>query len=62
MGHLVCRLVRFLGFHVLVVGRVMMINPMLISWAVVSSLSAAEAMSACLAMAVKTLERGLVWS
>jgi hypothetical protein len=45
-----------------VVGRAMMIDPMLISWAVVSSLSVAEAMSACLAMAAKTLERGLVWS
>jgi hypothetical protein len=37
------------------VGRAMIVNPTLISWAVVSSLSAAEAMSAHLAMVAKTL-------
>jgi hypothetical protein len=43
-------------------GRVMMINPMLMSGGVVSSLPDALAMSAHLAMAVKMLKRGLEWS
>ncbi len=41
-------------------GRVMMMSPMLMSWAVVSGDSAASAISAYLVMAVNMLAMGLV--